>query len=126
MHWGGGAELSQASVRTQNCQQDVDEEVRAAANLKEDTHGWQDDGQDDLADIAIVRFAWLATSRALHCIARIWRSSTGGQLDVARSPNVPAFVVHPVPSLNAGTLGVLPSGERHLVGRNELTVSMKK
>ncbi|KAG6082083.1 hypothetical protein E4U30_002839 [Claviceps sp. LM220 group G6] len=92
----GGAELSQASVRTQNCQQDVDEEVRAAANLKEDTHGWQDDGQDDLADIAIVRFAWLASFRALYCIARIWRSSTGEQLNVAGSPNVAAFIVHPV------------------------------
>ena len=38
---------------TQDRQQDVDEEVGIAASLQEDTDGWQEDGKDDLADIAV-------------------------------------------------------------------------
>lgn len=38
---------------TQNRQQDVDEEVGIAAPLEEDTDRWQDNGKDDLADIAV-------------------------------------------------------------------------
>jgi len=37
---------------TQNGQQDVDEEISAAATLEEDTHGREDDGKEDLADVA--------------------------------------------------------------------------
>ena len=37
---------------TQDGQQDVDEEVGIAAALKEDTDRRQEDGKDDLADIA--------------------------------------------------------------------------
>lgn len=39
---------------TQNGQQNVDEEIGAAATLEEDTHGREDDGKDDLADVAVV------------------------------------------------------------------------
>ena len=37
---------------TEDGQQDVDEEVGAAATLKEDTERWEDDGENDLADVA--------------------------------------------------------------------------
>ncbi len=37
---------------TEYCQQDVDEEVCIAASLKEDTKRWEDDGKDNLADVA--------------------------------------------------------------------------
>jgi hypothetical protein len=39
---------------TQNRQQDVDEEIGIATSLEEDTKGWEDDGKDDLADVAVV------------------------------------------------------------------------
>ena len=38
---------------TQNCQTDVDEQVGIAASLEEDTEGWEDDGEDDLADVTV-------------------------------------------------------------------------
>ena len=38
----------------QDCEQDVDEQVRAASALEEDTERWEDDGEDDLDDIAVV------------------------------------------------------------------------
>ena len=37
---------------TKDSQQNVDEEVGAAATLEEDTEWWEDDGENDLADIA--------------------------------------------------------------------------
>lgn len=37
---------------TEDCQQDVDEEVGATATLEEDTDGREDDGKEDLADVA--------------------------------------------------------------------------
>ena len=37
---------------TKNRQQDVDEEIGIAATLQEDTKRWQDDGEDDLDDVA--------------------------------------------------------------------------
>jgi hypothetical protein len=39
--------------RTQDGEEDVDEEVGTAATLEEDTHGREDDGKEDLADVAI-------------------------------------------------------------------------
>lgn len=36
---------------TQDGQQDVDEEISSAAALEEDSQGWQENGQDDLADV---------------------------------------------------------------------------
>ena len=38
---------------TQNREQDVDEQVRAAAAFEEDTERWQDDGEDDFEDVAV-------------------------------------------------------------------------
>jgi len=40
---------------TQDGQQDVDEQVRTASPLQEDTQRRQDDGKDDLADVAAER-----------------------------------------------------------------------
>jgi len=37
---------------TKNGQEDVDEEVSAATTLKEDTERWEEDGKNDLADVA--------------------------------------------------------------------------
>lgn len=37
---------------TQDGQQDVDEEISIASSLEEDTERREDDGKDDLADIA--------------------------------------------------------------------------
>jgi hypothetical protein len=37
---------------TKTGQQDVDEEVSAAAALEEDTNRWEDDGKENLADVA--------------------------------------------------------------------------
>ena len=37
----------------QDCQEDVDEEIGIATALKEDTKRWEDDGENDLADIAM-------------------------------------------------------------------------
>lgn len=39
---------------TQDRQEDVDEEICAAATLKEDSERWEEDGEDDLDDIAVV------------------------------------------------------------------------
>lgn len=38
---------------TQDGQTDVDQEVRAASFLQEDTQRGQDDGEDDLADVTV-------------------------------------------------------------------------
>lgn len=35
-----------------NGQQDVDQEIGTTTTLEEDTHWWEDDGKNDLADIA--------------------------------------------------------------------------
>lgn len=37
---------------TQNCEQDVDQEISTTASLEEDTQRRQDDGKDELADVA--------------------------------------------------------------------------
>jgi len=37
---------------SKNGQQNVDEQVGTAATLKEDSERWEDDGKDDLADVA--------------------------------------------------------------------------
>jgi hypothetical protein len=55
---------------TQDGEEDVDEEIGAATTLEEDTHGREDDGKDDLADIAVENvsncFRWyLSRSRRL-------------------------------------------------------------
>ena len=37
---------------TQDCEEDVDQEISSATSLEEDTNWWEDDGKKDLADIA--------------------------------------------------------------------------
>jgi len=37
---------------TEDGEEDVDEEVGVAASFEEDTDGWEEDGKDDLANIA--------------------------------------------------------------------------
>lgn len=37
---------------SENCQENVDEEISTASSLKEDTKRWENDGKNDLADIA--------------------------------------------------------------------------
>jgi len=37
---------------TQDGQQDIDQEIRSATTLKEDTKRWDEDGKEDLDDIA--------------------------------------------------------------------------
>lgn len=57
---GGGALVLQYDVQsvddsgdvTQDCEQDVDQEVGTAASLEEDSYGRQDDGNNDLGDVA--------------------------------------------------------------------------
>lgn len=39
---------------TEDSQQDVDEKVGTTATLKEDTKRWEDDGENDLADVAVI------------------------------------------------------------------------
>jgi hypothetical protein len=39
---------------TKDRQQDVDEEVCTATTLEEDTDRWEDDGKNDLADVAVM------------------------------------------------------------------------
>lgn len=36
---------------SENCEEDVDPEVSDTTSLKEDTERWEDDGEDDLADV---------------------------------------------------------------------------
>jgi hypothetical protein len=38
---------------TQDCQQDIDQEISTTSALEEDTKRWQDDGKNDLANIAV-------------------------------------------------------------------------
>lgn len=37
---------------TEDGQEDVDEEVSSATTLEEDSDGWDEDGEDDLDDVA--------------------------------------------------------------------------
>lgn len=46
--------MDNARQVTQNGEQDVDEEISIASALKEYTDGRQNDGKDDLADIAVL------------------------------------------------------------------------
>lgn len=44
--------MDDAGDVSQDCEQDVDEQVSAASALQEDAQRWKDDGEYDLADIA--------------------------------------------------------------------------
>jgi hypothetical protein len=99
---------------TQNGEEDVDEEVGTTATLEEDTHGREDDGKEDLADVAEAN-----VSPCLDAFNLVSIFSTARQ-------------VHPkisCDSRNCGSLGMtsslksrilegiaLPSSERHVVG----------
>lgn len=41
---------------TQDREEDVDEKIRIAAALKEDTQRWEEDGENDLANVAMITF----------------------------------------------------------------------
>jgi hypothetical protein len=52
---GSGLMFGHEGIRTTEAgQEDVDEEVGAAATLEEDSDGREEDGEDDLDDVAIV------------------------------------------------------------------------
>lgn len=69
---------------TQNGEEDVDEEVGAATTLEEDTHGREDDGKDDLADVAE---SIVSTCRdAFVFCASILNSSRSPSRDSSRQP----------------------------------------
>jgi hypothetical protein len=61
---------------TQDGQTDVDEQVGTTSALQEDTHGREDDGEDDLADVAAVLLVvelsqeWYGRIRVLTHMAR--------------------------------------------------------
>jgi hypothetical protein len=51
MTWGGYMHTRNV---TEDGQQDVDEEISIAAALEEDSNGWNEDGEDDLDDVAVI------------------------------------------------------------------------
>lgn len=60
-------------------QEDVDEEIGIATALKEDTQRWEDDGKNDLADVAVVRAMLAMISMYDPC----WSASCASQHDCA-------------------------------------------
>ena len=48
-------------------QKDVDEEVGIATSLKEHAKRWKDDGEDDLADVAILQLRQRCSPCAFWC-----------------------------------------------------------
>ncbi len=65
---------------TQDGQQDVDKEVGVAASLKEDTKRWQDDGKNDLADIAVDQCQQCRDEAAIQVIIGAGSSTDAGSL----------------------------------------------
>jgi hypothetical protein len=45
--------MDDAGDITEDGEQDVDQKIATAATLEEDTKRWEDDGKDDLADVAV-------------------------------------------------------------------------
>ena len=92
---------------TQDSQQDVDEEVGAATTLKEDSYGRQDDGEDDLADVAVrccvVSARFLSFLAVLSDLSGTRRRRGEEAQDRSRGQ---------APSLKSN----LPGSERHLDG----------
>jgi hypothetical protein len=56
--WRGGCFGGTHGNVTQDGQQDVDEEISIAAALEEDTQRWEEDGKDDLANVAEAMLAY--------------------------------------------------------------------
>ena len=50
---------------TENGEQDVDEEISIAASLEEDAHRWQENGEDDLDDVAVRRDELVSRGKAI-------------------------------------------------------------
>jgi hypothetical protein len=44
--------MNNAGNVTKNGEEDVDQKITTAATLEEDTQRWEEDGKDDLADVA--------------------------------------------------------------------------
>lgn len=57
---------------TEDGQEDVDEEVSAATTLEEDSDGWDEDGEDDLDDVAGEVVSLLCLWWLLRCCLRTW------------------------------------------------------
>jgi hypothetical protein len=59
---------------TEDGEEDVDEEVGAAAALEEDSDGGEEDGEDDLADVAGVgvSLGFRVRRRRVASIAAVW------------------------------------------------------
>lgn len=58
---------------TQNRQQNVDEEVGAAAALEEDSNGGQDDGKNDLANVTGAPVSVATQEQRGTQVLRTWR-----------------------------------------------------
>ncbi len=54
---------------TQNREQNVDEQVCAATTFEEDTKRWEDDGEDDLDDVAVHSVSFCTGSQRLRLVA---------------------------------------------------------
>lgn len=88
--------MDDAGNVTENGQEQVDEEVGAAATLEEDSERWEEDGEDDLDDVAVrLLLALRITSRRSLVVA----------VAIAFGSRA-----HPTRELAVGSL---PSGERH-------------
>jgi hypothetical protein len=53
---------------TQNREQDVDEQVGAAATLEEDSQRREEDGKNDLEDVAVGRRIMVSTLDSADCV----------------------------------------------------------
>ena len=67
--------MNDARDVAQDRQQDVDQEVSTTSALKEDTKRWEDDGENDLADIAIESVSFLLGSKA-QVARKVWGNVT--------------------------------------------------
>jgi hypothetical protein len=59
-------------LTTEDGQEQVDEEVGAAATLKEDTERRKQDGEDDLDDVAVCGLAGVAVVFLVSPVASVW------------------------------------------------------
>ena len=70
--------MDDAGYVTQDGEQDVDEKVTTASSLEEDTQRWEDDGDDDLADISEEELSVYKESSGRVCTrfsTVLWRGS---------------------------------------------------
>ena len=64
----------------QYCQEDVDEEVGIATTLEEDTEGREDDGEDDLANVATFRATSVVILMTARRTLRSWEKRTPAEV----------------------------------------------